>query len=51
MRHLFFLTLAALSLALHAQVVLRGTVTDGKSPVEFATIDIRQGEQWAMTDQ
>ena len=31
--------------------MLRGTVTDGKSPVEFATVDIRQGEQWAMTDQ
>lgn len=43
--------LAALSVAVQAQVVVRGVVTDGKAPVEFATVDIRQGEQWAMTDQ
>ena len=51
MKHWIFLILAALSMAVHAQVMLRGVVTDGKSPVEFATVDIRQGEQWAMTDQ
>ena len=51
MRHWILLLLAALSVAVQAQVVVRGVVTDGKAPVEFATVDIRQGEQWAMTDQ
>lgn len=34
-------------------VTLKGTVTetDAKTPVEFATIDIGNGQQWGMTDE
>lgn len=54
MTRLILLTLlAAITMPIQAHVTLSGRVTesDGQTPVEFATIDIRKGEQWCMTDQ
>lgn len=51
--HLFIAMLCLYASAQSKTYVVRGIVTetDGHTPIEFASIDVNQGEYWCMTDQ
>ena len=53
MKLISVIALVCCAISLHAQVTLRGTVTNSSdaTPVEFATVTLQPGEQWCMTDR